>query len=150
MKYLALAVVAALLAAGGCSRKVDNQEAVRQAVLDYLAKKNLNVSAMQVDITSVSFRENEADATVSFRGKDTPAGQTAAGMTMSYTLTKQGNAWVVKGRTGATTPDHAAAAGTAAPGAADASSMPPGHPQTSSPMGAVPQMASPPPAGTKK
>ena len=147
MKYLALAVVAALLAAGGCSRKVDNQEAVRQAVLDYLAKKSLNVGAMQVDITSVSFRENEADAVVSFRGKDTPAGQTAAGMTMNYTLTKQGNAWVVKGRTGSTTPDHAATApGAAAGGDAGASSMPSGHP----PAGDSPMPAMPPPAGTKK
>lgn len=147
--------MAGLLATCACSRKVDNQEAVRQAVLDYLAKRNLNVASMQVDVTSVSFRENEADAVVSFRAKGTPAGQTAASMTLSYTLTKQGNGWVVKGRTGAATPEHAAAAGAAAAGAAGepaagATSMPPGHPQTGSPMGSAPMPAMQPPAGTKK
>ncbi len=126
MKSLALAVVVGLLALCACSRNIDNQEAVRQAVLDYLAKRSFNVSSMQVDVVSVSFRQNEADATVSFRPKDAQSGQTGAGMTMNYTLTKQGNAWVVKGRTGAQTPEHATESGTTP-------NMPPGHPQVATP-----------------
>ena len=100
MKSTALFLLTGLLALGlgGCNRGGgQSKEAVRQAVLDYLAKRSsINVGSMQVDVVSVSFRENEADATVSFRPKGTDA--SAQGMNMSYTLTRQGNGWVVKGR----------------------------------------------------
>ncbi|MCL4402222.1 MAG: hypothetical protein M1436_06125 [Acidobacteria bacterium] len=50
---------------------------------------------MNVDVTSVTFRGKEADATVSFAPKGSGAG---AGMTINYVLERQGNRWVVKGR----------------------------------------------------
>jgi hypothetical protein len=79
-----------------CSRGIQNEAAVRQGVLDYLsARQNLNLSQMQVDVTSISFRQNEADVTVSFRPK---GGEASSGMRMQYTLERKGNRWVVKGR----------------------------------------------------
>jgi hypothetical protein len=96
---------------------LDNKEAVRQAVIDYLAERsNLNVSSMNIEVTSVVFRGNEADATVSFQ----PKGGGAQGMEMRYALEKEGNRWVVKGR-GAGHAGQGMEGGM--PGA-----MPPGHP----------------------
>ncbi len=114
-----------VVAAGllGCNRGAEqSQEAVRSAILDYLAKRgSINVASMQVDVVSVSFRENEADATVSFRPKGSDAA--GAGMTMQYTLEKQGGRWAVKGRpegAGAHAGQNAAPEG-----------MPSGHPPIS-------------------
>jgi hypothetical protein len=65
-------------------------------VIDYLSSRtDLNMSQMQVDVTSVSFRQNEADATVAFRPK---GGGPQAGMQLRYTLERKGNRWVVKGK----------------------------------------------------
>ena len=124
----------ALLA--GCKRGVQNEQAVRQAVIDYLATRNFNVASMQVDVTSVTFRQNEADAAVSFR----PKGSTGApGMTMNYKLEMKGDRWVVKGKAEAGGMPHSTAPGAmphgAMPGDAGAAmphdamgQMPPGHP----------------------
>lgn len=131
----------------GCSRSVENPEAVRTAILDYLAtQKKLNVANMQVDVTALTFRQNEADATVSIGTKGASGGP---GMMMNYTLEKKGNAWVVKGKgESGGTPHGAAGAMPGAmpggmpgemPGAAPGA-MPSGHPD----MGAKP------PAETKK
>jgi len=84
-----------VLVLGACNRGLENKEAVRQAVIDHLSSRsNLNVASMQVDVTAVTFRENEADATVSFQAK----GSTGGGMTMSYKLERKGSRWVVKGK----------------------------------------------------
>lgn len=122
----------------GCNRSVENPEAVRTAILDYLAtEKKMNVAAMQVDITALTFRQNEADATVSYRLKGTSGG---SAMTFSYTLEKKGSAWVVKGKAeSGGTPHGTTGPAGAAPGAMPGT-MPSGHPD----MGAKP------PAETKK
>src|SRR6267142_1790455 len=100
-----------------CGRRMDTSEAVRQGVLDYLAKRsNLNISAMNVDVTAVSFRKDEADATVSFTAKDSPA---AKGMSIRYTLMRKGDKWVVKEPQPGVNP-HGSAQGT----------LPQGHPTT--------------------
>jgi hypothetical protein len=94
-RHFLLLALAALLPAA-CSRDIQNEAAVRQGVMDYLsARRDLNLSQMQVDVSSVSFRQNEADVTVSFRPK---GGQASSGMQMRYTLERRGNRWVVKGR----------------------------------------------------
>ena len=119
----------------GCNRSLENPEAVRNAILDYLAsQKGLNVANMQVDVTALTFRQNEADATVSFRPKGTSGGP---GMTMNYTLEKKGSAWAVKGRAEQGGTPHGATG--MLPGAMPGA-MPSGHPD----MGAQP------PAETKK
>ena len=118
MKPLAIAVSAGLLLVCGCSRNVENKEAVRKAILDHLADRGMNVQAMQVDIVSVTFRQNEADASVSFR---TTGAQGGPGMNMNYTLEKKGSAWAVKARADSGGSPHGAAG--QMPG-----SMPPEHP----------------------
>lgn len=113
-------VAAVVLLLSGCNRGIESKEAVRQAVIDYLSKQsNLNVSSMQVDVTSVSFREGEADATVAFRAKGAGGG---SGMTMNYTLARQGNRWVVKGKSQAGGSPHGMMGGS------QSGQMPAGHP----------------------
>ena len=89
-------LLAVLLSAGCANRAVQNEAAVRQGVIDYISQRSdLNVSTMQIDVTSVSFRQNEAAATVSFRPKGAVAD---SGMQMRYTLERKGSRWVVKGK----------------------------------------------------
>jgi len=98
--------------------------------MEYLAgRSDLDLGAIQVDITSVQFRQNEADATVAFRPK---AGAAGSGMEMRYTLEKKGSRWVVKGKgqAPAGAPAHGAQAESPQ---GPASAMPPGHP----PLGPV-------------
>jgi hypothetical protein len=130
-------VVLAAVALAGCgtSRGIQNEAAVRQGVIDYLSKRtDLSLSVMQVDVTSVSFRQNEADATVSFR----PKGAGAGAMSMRYTLERQGNRWVVKGR-GRSNQAGAAPHGMGQPEAGKpamgegGSGLPPGHPPVGGP-----------------
>ncbi len=82
----------------GCNRGIQNNDAVRQGVIDYLSSRTqlaFNFAAMDVTVTAVQFNGNQADATVSFVPK---GGNPATGMTMKYQLEQQGNKWVVKGR----------------------------------------------------
>jgi hypothetical protein len=122
-----LAVIVVMGACVACKRGIDSQEAVRQGVIDYLSKQsNLNISAMNVEVVSVSFRQNEADAVVAFTARGASPGQP---MSWRYTLERQGDHWVVKNRAEAGAPH-----GTGGPnphgaaGAPAAGEMPPGHP----------------------
>lgn len=148
---LTVATASILLSAvflAGCKKDIQNQEAVRQGVMTYLAKRS-DLLAMDVSVTSVAFRQDEATAEVHFqaKGNNSPG----AGMNMQYVLERKGNQWVVKGRTGANTahgasgmpPSGPASQGsapgagpgpldgmphTALPGGAGATGLPPGHP----------------------
>jgi hypothetical protein len=121
--------LAALVLLAACGRRMDTTEAVRQGVLDYLAtRSNLNISAMNVDVTTVSFRKEEADATVSFTAKGSPA---AKGMSIRYTLTRKGDKWVVKDKPEGGANPHGAAVGAGSPAEG---SLPPGHPTTAPPQ----------------
>jgi hypothetical protein len=64
VKILTVVAVAALLLAG-CARKNDTPEAIKQGVLRDISK-SFNVANMDVIVDSVSFRDKEADATVTF------------------------------------------------------------------------------------
>lgn len=108
-----------MLAVVGCSRGVENKEAVRRAIVAHLAERGMNVGSMQVEVVSVTFRGDEADAVVSFAAK----GVEGQAMTMNYTLAKKGDGWTVKSRTEAGAVPHGAA-GQAAGG----TELPPGHP----------------------
>ena len=122
MHFRILAVLSAALLWVGCQRGAQTPEAVRQGVIDHLSSRpglTIDINAMTIEVTSVSFRQNEADATVSFRPKGGGAG---AGMEMRYTLERKGERWVVKGKAEAAGAPHGAGMG---------DSMPPGHP----PMG---------------
>jgi hypothetical protein len=113
-----------IVALAGCNRDIRNEQAVRQGVIDYLASRsNLNISAMNVEVASVIFRQNEADATVSFSPK---GGGPGGSMTMRYTLELKGSKWVVKGRADSGQNPHGS--GMPAPGASPMGEMPSGHP----------------------
>jgi hypothetical protein len=89
--------LSAFLLLAACHKDIQNTEAVQRGIMNYLAKKP-GLSAMDVNVTSVSFRQNEADATVHFQAKGStgPSG----GISMKYILERKGNEWVVKARTG--------------------------------------------------
>lgn len=124
----------ALLA--GCGGNVHSNEAIRQAVIDHLAaRKNLDLDlkAMDVQVTSVSIRENEADATVAFSPK---GGGAAGGMSMRYTLELKNGKWAVKNKAETGSPHGAG-------GAPQGGQLPAGHPPVQEPP-------PPPPPPTRK
>jgi len=82
----------------GCEKNIQNQDAVRKGVMTYLAKRS-DLLAMDVSVTSVSFRQDEATAQVHFQAKGNSS--PAAGMTMSYLLDRKDGQWVVRAKTGA-------------------------------------------------
>jgi ribosome-binding factor A len=129
----------ALLVAGlvACNRANRSNEAIRQGVLDHLAGRDLNVASMNIEVTSVQFNGDKADATVVF----SPKGATAAqGMTLRYQMEQKSGRWQVVG-----TQDSGHAA--IPPGAAN----PHGGavPNAPSPHGAMPSPEDLPPAGKK-
>ena len=97
MKRFALAVwlSAALLVPGGCKKQPRDNDAIRAGILQHLnGVGTLNMSAMEVDIRSVSINGNQAHAEVVFRPKTgAPSG---AGMQVAYNLEKRDGAWVVQ------------------------------------------------------
>ena len=128
MTRLALLALAALLAA--CSKNIQNPEAVRSAVLEYLAARaaqtGLNMGQMQVEVATVSFEKNTARTTVSIKPKGV-----AAGMQISYTLDRKGDKWVVRpgGSPHPTAlPEGAMPSSEKAPPIPPGASMPAGHP----------------------
>jgi|SRR5215472_7055912 len=145
---LGLAVV--LLTAGACKKQGSDNDAIRTGILQHLATiGTLNMSAMDMDLRSVSVNGNQAHAEVEFRPKT--GGTPGSGMQVAYNLEKRDGAWVVlksqnlggmqhpaAGQNPATNQDSAAGgsrnfhdilnpAGTPAQG-----TLPPGHPPVGS------------------
>ncbi|HEV3196378.1 MAG TPA: hypothetical protein VGZ73_00680 [Bryobacteraceae bacterium] len=94
------AVLFLMISLAACKRGgVQSNDAVRQGVLDHLAesqaKTSLNLAAMDVELKSVTFNGNDADAAVSITPK---GGNPAAGMSINYHLQQQAGKWVVVGR----------------------------------------------------
>jgi hypothetical protein len=149
VKKLAVArmTVGAALLLAGCSRNIDNGDAVRQGVIDYLkartAQTGLDVSMMQVDVTAVTFQKDEAHATVYFRPKGAP---NQGGMQMSYTLDRKGDRWEVRPRSSGGGMPHAGPSPQG--GAEDTPPLPPDHPSTGGPSDALPPEH--PPVGSKQ
>src|ERR1700722_6142406 len=136
-----MAAVAMLLAA--CSKDIQNSDAVKQGVIDYLQERKsqtgLDMGLMQVDVVSVSFEKDQARATVMFRPK---SGADAAGMKLPYTLKRKGDKWVVEPQAGGGNPhggapggglppDHPSM-GHGTPAPSEGGAMPPGHPPVGS------------------
>ncbi|MFN0102739.1 MAG: hypothetical protein ACKV2U_11695 [Bryobacteraceae bacterium] len=123
-----------LLLVAGCASAPQNQEAVKQAILDHLGKRgDMLAQSMKIDVVSVNFREKEADAVVSVSPKEG-----GSGIQMNYSLTMDGGKWTVNppkanphGATGTPTGDLPAGhppAGGAGGGAVHAPSTPKAHP----------------------
>jgi hypothetical protein len=121
VRKLALTLATVLLAA--CSRDIQNTEAVRKGIVEYLntrsAEMGLDMNLMDLEVTSVSFEQTKARAIVMFR----PKGMTRGGMSMSYSLDRQGDKWIVTGRQMTGGSPH---------GAPPESGLPPGHPPAGS------------------
>ena len=112
----------------GCNRAAPpTKDAVRQGVIEHLgAKSGLDLSSMDIEVASVSFRSKDADALISFRPKG--SSDPSSGMQMKYTLEAKKGKWVVKGRPESGASPH----GSAAP--QDGSSrLPAGHPPIDTP-----------------
>jgi hypothetical protein len=88
-----LAIAALLSLFTGCKKQASDGDAIRDGINQHLAGvKTINLSAMDMDVTSYSVQGNQAQAQVEFR----PKGGGPAGMQVSYTLEKQNGAWVVQ------------------------------------------------------
>ncbi len=113
-RFAAAAVLLSLCTFTACGPNLQNKEAVQAGVLAHLkTRSDLNISSMDVEVTNVSFRKGEADATVIFKAKGTsdPGGS----MSIAYTLEQKGNEWVVKGRRSSAADGHGATAPGATP-----------------------------------
>jgi len=134
--------VLACLALAACHHNIQNEDAVKQGVLDYLStRQGLNLASMNVSVSSMVFRQDTVDVMVTF----SPKGGPAAPMSIPYTLERKGDRWVVKPRAvGGQNPHAGAGAGGADPhggmpmpggDGSPAGALPPGHP-TVPPSGA--------------
>jgi len=127
VKKCLLAVFVVVLAA--CSKNIQNSEAVKEGVVDYLKQRapsmGLDMSAMEVNVGSISFEKDIARANVSFVPKGMPPG--SGGMSMDYVLERKGDKWAVKGRQ--VSPGNAHG-DQALPGSIPPQALPPGHPPT--------------------
>jgi hypothetical protein len=149
-----VAVVLLALSLAACNRGTQNQEAVRQGVIDHLAKGGFNMQAMDVNITSVDYKGDQADASVTIGLK----GNAAQGMSRKYHLERKGSQWVVTNSQDAGGAHGGAAMPPAGGGMPPAGGgMPPAAPGAENPHGAMPggggKMPSPedlPPSGKKK
>ena len=127
----------------GCKKDIQYNDAVTQGVRQYLSKRQ-DLLAMDVAVTNVQYRQDEATATVHFQAKSTNG--PGSGMDMQYVLERKGNQWVVKGRAGEN--PHGANMGQpqgptgAAPGGGSIGAMPdtvpPNHPSVGGGSGQLP------------
>ena len=132
VKKLLVLPLASLLFLASCAKDIQNPEAVKQGVMDYLKQRSaeigIDMNAMNVSVSSLSFEKDVARAAVSFAPKGVPV---SSGMTMNYVLDRKGDKWVVRGRqTNAANPHGG---GQALPGTqpgteAQPGALPPGHP----------------------
>lgn len=91
---LALGLIAALIGSGGCKKQANDNDAIRAGILQHLTQiGTLNMSAMDMDIRTVTINGNQAHAEVEFRPKT--GGTPGAGMQVAYNLEKRDGTWVV-------------------------------------------------------
>jgi hypothetical protein len=117
----------AVLLVAGCKRAPENSEAIRQAVIEHVKKNaGIDMNQINVEIRNVKFEGSQASAAVSFKPKGSPD----QGMSMSYTLERQGDKWVVKGRGGG---HGGMSGGMDSGGTRGAGDLPSGHPPVNNP-----------------
>lgn len=145
---LALPLAVALFGLGACKKQANDNDAIRAGILQHLSSiGTLNMSAMDMEMRSVSVTGNQAHAEVEFRVKT--SGPTGGGMQVAYELEKRGDAWVVLKTLplgGMQHPNASQNANTNLPvhsmpnfnellnpsGASGQTALPPGHPPVSS------------------
>jgi hypothetical protein len=130
----------------GCGKNINNKEAVKAAIVKRVAKTGFDTSSMQVNVTNVSFHDQDAVATVAFVPS---GGAPQSAVTFKYNLHRQNDEWVATGlaQGGTNMPAHAgAASGGEAPADTThgvpvpmpapgdtAKPLPPGHPPVGQP-----------------
>ena len=135
MKLFGAVAIVSLLLVGCSGSGSQDKDAIRQGVIEHLTgKTGLDVGSMDVEVTSVTFDGDTADATVSFKpkGSDNPA----ALMQMQYKLERKGSHWVVTGKSGDAGSPHGGGMGAPPAGggqnphgaAPPSGEMPSGHP----------------------
>jgi hypothetical protein len=115
VRKLAILAVLALLTA--CTQDIQNKDAVRSAIVDYLnARPDKMGLTVDVQISTLTFSSGgkEAHADVMFTPKEG-----GPGMGMTYALDRSGNKWVVRPHTEGGMNPH---------GAAKLPALPPNHP----------------------
>lgn len=118
-----------LLVVPACNRTAsESNDAVRAGIIEHLNKgAGLDLSQMDVQVSSVKFEGNTAKVAVNFRPKSAPE----QGMIMNYSLESKDGKWVVIGKTGSgAAAGHGAGLGAPAPAAEP---LPPGHPPVPQP-----------------
>lgn len=91
---LALPMAVALFGLTACKNQTNDNDAIRAGILQRLNSiGTLNMSAMDMDMRSVSVTGSQAHVEVEFRPKT--GGAPGAGMNVAYDLEKRGAAWVV-------------------------------------------------------
>ena len=120
-----IVLVAGMLVLAACARKnIENQEAIRQAVIEYLgsrqAQTGLDMSTMDVDVIAMTFERDTARATVAFKVKNSDAG-----MQLNYTLDRKADKWVVQPKQ-----DSSGGHAMPLPDGGPSVPLPPGHPST--------------------
>lgn len=94
LRRSALALAAALAIISGCKHAPSDLDAIRAGITQHLASlKTLNISAMDVDINSVSIQGSHASVQVTFHPKT--GGAQDAGMQVAYEMEKRDSDWVV-------------------------------------------------------
>ena len=119
-----------VLLLAGCTKDINNKDAIRTAVLDHLNARQgqigLSMDSMDVEVGSMSFQKDQATATISFKPKG--GGE---GMQIPYAFERKGDKWTVKAKVSAGPGSHGA--GQTIP--PSESPLPAGHPA----VGAKPQ-----------
>ncbi|HKE34353.1 MAG TPA: hypothetical protein VKB66_04085 [Candidatus Acidoferrum sp.] len=91
---LALLLAVAFFGLGSCKKQTSDNDAIRAGIVQHLTSiGTLNMSAMDMDLRSVSVTGNQAHAEVEFRIKTN--GPPGGGMQVAYDLEKRGSDWVV-------------------------------------------------------
>ncbi len=116
--------LAAFLLGTACSHAdIDNKDAIRAAMIEYLDKNKdstgLDPARMDVNVDAVAFERDTARATVSFLIKGTDQG-----MQGNYTLTREGDKWGGVKRQNITAAPHGGSIETTAPPVQNSSGKP--------------------------
>ncbi len=125
--FVLILALTSLSSCGGSSSSLNTKEAVQKAVVEHLSSRkglDLDMSSMELDIGEMSFRADDAEATVSFR----PKGSQASAMTMKYSLVRDGAGWKVKPKAPGAPGSGGNPHGGAMPPATEGATVPPGHP----------------------
>lgn len=100
-----LLVSLSLFAAACSNANIDNKDAVKTAMVEYLEKNKastgIDPAAMDINVDAVQFERDTARATVSFLIKGS-----TNGMQGNYTLTRDGNKWANVTRQNMTAAPH--------------------------------------------